>query len=360
MHQDFADWYRVVSIEPREEDLRKRWKTIESLGETTAPADLFELVRLFYNLPFRGEQFLTKFRDAFKANDDVFPMRGNDAELQVLAGASLAHHFSYEEPWGSASALAVLSAGCQGLRDAPVPSIVALAEESLAECSASLRTVGADAESPRTNFDAELATLKAVFPQNTVASLAEPLTKILQALIGSVGLLSRLEKQQLLRTEESNVLWWLFGERSRDLERPFSKLDPPGACLIGAKELADMTTSLAGPFAAEAFLDKVLRLAHPVLDAEVSIAEAVTACPLEWQRNLIEADGANSLASLCPIHLAVAKCVEAEGKKTWHGPFQTLSGLKATAKLPPLGLALQTYRERLLLRAFVKLGARHV
>jgi hypothetical protein len=359
MHPDLADWYRVVAIEPKAEDLQRRWQAIESLCESKTPSDLIELVRLFYGQPCRDSEFLAKFRSVFKAADEAFAMRDNDAEIRVLAGAALVRQFCHEEPWGTASALAVLSGFCQGLRTAPVPSIVSLAEQSLSERSASLRKPTVAVESTKTGFEAELTALKAVFPQNSVPNLAEPLTNVLQSLVNAIEQViaktSCLEAKQVLRTEESNVLWWLFGERSRDLNQPFSELKPPSACLVGAKELADLSASLCGPFAAKAFLDKMLRLAHPTIKAEVSIAESVDACPLEWQRRLVATDRVGFLADLCPVHLAVSKSVEAEGKNTWQYPFRTLSGLNPTAIIDPLGLAMQTYGERLLLQSLARL-----
>jgi hypothetical protein len=363
VHLDFADWYRTVSIEPKEEDLQKRWRAIESLRETVGPSELAELVRLFFGLPSHDDKFLAKFRGVFKAADDAFPMRDNDPELRILAGATLAHHFPSKDSWGTASALAVLSADCQGHRTAPVPPILSHAEQSLSERAGSLRKSNEHQSQPQTDFSAELQALKAAFPQNNVSHLSEPLTNVLQAMAGAVAhvsaLASRLQGEQGLRKEESEVLWWLFGEHSRDLRQPFSELKSPSACLIGAKELSDLTQTLPGPFAAEAFLDKVLRLAHPTLTAGVSIAEAVTACLIDWQRSLIAANGTDSLADLCPVHLAATKSVEVEGKKTWYGPFQSLAGFKPTVKMAPLCLAVQAYRERLFLRAFSELEEAH-
>ena len=138
MNDDFPDWYRRVDIEPKAENLQKRWQAIEAFHQKATASDLAEATRLFFGLPPRDEQFLPKYRAEFKDTDDVFPLRDNDAELQALAGATLANHFSHNDDWAILAALAVTCGACQGGRKAPVPEIVDLAESALRERSASL------------------------------------------------------------------------------------------------------------------------------------------------------------------------------------------------------------------------------
>jgi hypothetical protein len=53
--------------------------------------------------------------------------------------------------------------------------------------------------------------------------------------------------------------------------------------------------------------------------------------------------------------MAARKWVEAEGEKAWQTPFQSLTGFRATEKVKALDLAIQAYRERLLIRAIREL-----
>ena len=48
MHKDFADWYRLVDLEPKGETLEKRWQAIEQFCESVNAAQALELIRLFY------------------------------------------------------------------------------------------------------------------------------------------------------------------------------------------------------------------------------------------------------------------------------------------------------------------------
>ncbi len=361
MHQDFADWHRVVSIVPQADELQKRWQAVEAFSKETTARDVTELVRLFYGLPPRDSQFLAKFRSAFKAADDAFRMKDNDAELRVLAGATLVNHFRYgQDGWSAAAALALVCTGCQGLRAAPIREIVRLAEDKLASESVGLRGAMRETPVPTMDLSAELKALRGAFAHNAVTNLTEPLMNVIQGVYDGVQRLNawaaEAEKQQALRFEESQVLWWLFGGHSRDPAAAFSELTSPSACIIGAKDLADLTRRIPGPFAAESFLACVIALAHPKLNGNVSIADAISACPTDYIGRLLAGVDVTSLGDICPVHQGARTYLEANGKKPWLTIFATAEGFKASVKLAPTDLAVQTYRERLLFRLLRDLG----
>lgn len=355
MHPDFADWYRRVEIDPKSDDLQKRWQGIEAFHLKATRSDLTNVTRVFFGLTPRDENFLAKYRAEFKATDDVFPMRYNGAELQVLAGATLARNFGGGEEWAAAAALALACGASGGARKAPVPEIVDLARKALREQSTGLRAAKNQPPLPPAfDLGEEFQNLKTTLSgvggnfQTLHGPLLDVLQPMLKAMTGISNWVRRAAQMEELRQEESDILWWLFGERSRDLDVPFSELKVPSGCIIGAKELADLTRMLPGPFGVEAYLHKMLGLAHPDLEGTVTLSDAIAACPLAWQGQFIAHAGIDAVADLCPVHLAAQKSVEAGGKKTvWPGPFQTVSGLKATIKMKPVDLALQVYRERL-------------
>lgn len=359
MHPDFADWYRRVDIEPTSELLQNRWQAIEAFHENLGPSDLISATRVFFALGPKDEEFLSKYRAGFKAVDDTFTMRDNDAEIQVLAGTTLVRLCMEGGKWEVAAALAVVCGAAEGARKSPVPEIVKLTQDALRDRSARLRTDSGPTPPPDFNPAEEFQSLKELLNTGgaNFQALNGPLPEVIQPLLQSVTLLTKWANQfshtDDLRREESDVLWWLFGETSRDLGSKFSELPSPSATIVGAKELSDITRILPGPFGAEAFLHKMLELAHPKLTDSVSLAEATVACPEESLKGFVCSAG---VETLCPVHLAAQKWLEAGGKKTaWHAPFQTASGLKPSTKFRPVALAMQTYRERLLNRAISSL-----
>ncbi len=362
MHADFADWHRVVSIEPQADELQKRWEAIEAFSKASKPIDLPELTRLFYGLAHRDDGFLGRFRSAFKAKDETFRMKDNDAELRVLAGACLVDHFKYENNgWGAAAALALTSASCLGFRSAPVVEIVQLAEKTLSVQSAALRSNKFPGTPPQLDLSQDLQELKTAIAANTVPGLSDPLIGIAQKLAQAVCALNtwsvNVSRQQALRAEESDVLWWLHGGHSRDPISAFSDLKPPSACLVSAKDLADLTRQLPGPFAADAFLGSVLKAAQPALNGKVSIADGVGACSPEYLVRFLAGIEIAALGDLCPMHYAVRVYLDAERKKSWLSVFANTAGFKATEKTGALDLAVQVYRERLFFRAMRNLEA---
>jgi hypothetical protein len=354
-HPAFADWYRRVSIDPKAEDLPKRWQGVTAFVQKSTFANICDLARQFFGLPTKEAQFLAKFRDAFKAADAAFPLRDNGAELQVLAGATLAAHLQFTNGEEISAALVMVCTSFSSHRKPPVPEIVSLAEKMLSDRAAKLRRKDDEQELPEVDLDDVIKNLKNVLSGNNLGVLQGPLIDVLQplakAVVDIVGWAEDVQRKQELRGEESDILWWLFSESSRDLRCRFEKLKSPSACFIAGKELADLTRELPGPYAAEAFLDKAINLAHPDISSEIVLSDAVAACPTPWQTQLVGDSNLDAILDLCPIHLAVRRCVEAGGKKAaWATTFATSAGFKSTVRIEPRQLALQMFRERLLIR----------
>jgi len=361
VHKDFADWYRVVSVEPQPEVLQRRWQGVEAFTKESRASDIPDLARVFYGLKPRSGDFLDRFRKAFKTVDESFPMRSNDAELRILAGSSLLHSLRYPDGRNYAATLAVVVGECRGHRKPPVRDIASLARDYLTKASAALRGHGKLPAPAAVDFAPMLAELKAALQTNEPPKLNEPLSTTLKAVTEGVQHLTKwaalASDREELRKEESDVLWWLFGGHSRDLGVPFHQLPQLSAILVSAKELSDLTRAMPGPFSARAFLGTVIRTAHPDLSGKDSVADAVAACPLPWQEQFVAIAGLGRVDDLCPIHAAVAKSVEAGGKKGWQAAYGALTGLKDTARFDPLDMAVQAYEERLLIRTVDLLNA---
>ena len=148
-----------------------------------------------------------------------------------------------------------------------------------------------------------------------------------------------------------------ISEHKRETEqRTFADLTIPEACFWGARDLATLTYFLPGPFAAPAFLHKMLRLVKDRVPANVKISEAVDACDLEWKQKWLPTLTVQQLPEFCPMLFAIAKSVEVGGGTAWTAAYEHATGLVAHGKLAPVHLALQVYNEGLLLRALAAKG----
>lgn len=358
MHPDFADWFRIASIEPRDLQLTKRWEAIEAFAKNSATDDLLESARLFYGIPLKDNAFIDRFRAIFKDSDETFSLLDNNAEVRVLAGASLVAHFGYGK-WGEVAALALTAGEFHSYRYAPVADIVRTAREFLSKKSAALRS----REGKRialADFAKQMTALqKALEADGTLPSIIGPLSTILQSLTVAVSeIVQQIEmrdQHEAMYREESDVLWWLYGRHSRELGIPFGELRVPGACLVLAKELADLTATIPGPYAARAFLDNAIRDAHPTVKGKVALGDAIAACGEDWRDKVGKRADVASVEDLCPTLFAIRRAAESGGKKSWQTVFFKMTGIKASVALDPVDLAEQAYEEWLLARALKNL-----
>jgi len=362
MHKNFADWYNAVSLRPDAQTLEKRWEAVEALASQLNIAAVPSVVRVFFGLS-GAEEFLDEIRKVAKEKDTTFVTDGDRNELTVLAGGVVAQRVSQSSNLADAVALAVSCVGAQGLRQAPrLQGVVDETMRYLAEESVRVRTVGKGPVA-----DVNIAALTkliasrggvAVSDGNSVwngvdAVLKEFLTEHTKH---TQSVNQALDKALSRQREESDILWWLFSEHTRDGTKPFADLTIPEACFWGARDLAALTLFLPGPFAAPAFLHKMLRLVKDRVPANVKISEAVDACDLEWKQKWQPTLGVQQLPEFCPMLFAIAKSVEVGGGTAWTAAFDYATGLTANGKLAPVHLALQVYMEALLLRTLAVKG----
>lgn len=356
MHKFFADWYRLAHIEPKGEDLPKRWAGVEAFAATLDIPKAVDVARLFLGLAPSLADLRDQFSSLFQKSDPTFPMRDNGLEIRVLAGAVVAHYVETARSRAAdALALAVLAGACPGLRD-PVllPEIVTIASNYVFRESLIMRIGGVtEVKSSALKGEQILKDFKAVVAQGNVANNFEALVTPLQKLFSgleSVGTSTGAAMKQvdiLIRNlmEQVNVLWWVFAGWSRDLGKPYSGIEVPQACLISGKELADLTLLLPGPIAAPAILDKVLsggRNHMPPISLEAVVASVDSAGKQKYLEGL---DG--QLDDLNPVHLALRKSEAGP----WIKKFESTTGVKVKKALDPVSLAMQVYTERLLQKA---------
>lgn len=357
MHSQFADWYRLASVDFNDIDLKARWAGVAAAVNDFSSEDLLNAARVFYGIPAKATDFLDRFRDSFKKADDKFLMLGNEAEVRVLCGAALVALFDMSPEWSNAAALAAACPSFRGARPSAVGDIERLARETLASRSASLRNLNKLPQLGQdfiTSAGKQVTELLATIKPNTALNAAhDQFDKVLRDMVAGFTIVdewTRAEQhQQALRTEESNVLWWLIGGYSRDLEVAFAKIKVPALVMIAGKELADLTSIIPGAYSARAFLDKVIR--ENFTKNTVTLADSVNACPPEWRKSVATQVEIQDVEDLCPTLFAVHKADEAAGKKAWMKVFEGVTAIKLAQQMNPVDLAEQAFQECLLARA---------
>lgn len=337
MHKDFAEWYRSAGIEPDGEILPKRWGAINELSHNRDT--VVSLTSLFYRLGKPSQDFLSEFVGEFQKTDPAFRTRDNDHELCVLAGATLIDVIeSCESDLADMAALSLVCAAASNARPCPpvreIPEIAARYLGVRSASRASDNTKQFEMKSHRELFDALTAAGK---PHDMLAKQLE-----------------HWMSQFAIVTEESNILWWLFSEYSRDEEQQWSKYSVPAVALMAGKELADLTRLIPGPSASIAFLDRVLRSARSKCPSLIEVKDAINDAPLSW-RERYAANAPSELYNLAPFSYAVGLSVGTPDSNVWLPAFSQKSGIAPNAKMPPRLFAYQVYRECLLSRLWTDL-----
>jgi hypothetical protein len=183
---------------------------------------------------------------------------------------------------------------------------------------------------------------KAAFAEAPAPPLAQALQKTLQQVVKTIAVLTTEQDRQ---SEETNVLWWLFSETSRDLREHVGQLTPPVAAVVLGSELADCTRLLPAVFSASGLLRAALQRNLHVNDQPIRLVDAINALPRKWRESAPQADDST------PLLLGIKKSLETDGVDDWLPVYRKAAGQSAELGLPAPTLALQSYHERMLVRA---------
>lgn len=270
MNPSFGDWYRKANIQARNEEVLARTKAIEAFTKKVDESKIAELVRCFVGIAPKETAVTEAFTKELQAADAAFPTQNNKVEMQVLSGAALASILEQPSLLGDSAALMVNSAVAEGFKKSPIlPDIGLLARSYLSSRSETLRKIDARRKFTVNKYDQLIEAVKSAATANSAAQMQQPLEAVLKTMgdaINNVASIAEQASQMLERAdavllEESNVVWWVFGGQSRDVEVRFAALQPGFAAVLAGKELSDITR-VPGPKAAPAYLDKQLGEHH--------------------------------------------------------------------------------------------------
>jgi len=356
IHPSFGDWYRAAKIAPDGELLKKRWEAVDNFEINQGYA--VDLVRLFFGVGQVSEKFLNEFRTAFQKTDAAFPMKHNDVELRVLAGAELVDSIeTYTASWGRYISLAIVCCSFRNARKTLVPDIVELAIRYLSEQSVA-RFKPVNEGKPADLGKTPQQQITEACEQGNIAGISAPLVVVMQELVRLRNGQSNMRQRIALQAEETDMLWWLFGEHSRDLGEHFGTLGIAPASLISGKELADLVTELPGPLAASTFLNRMLRVSKGEPDTKVKLKDAVNTIPFDLRSKWFSADRwSETVSDLCPVAQALKLSLTSPKKTAWLPAFAESTRLSENIEMLPSDLAFHMYLEALLQKSILHLKA---
>lgn len=334
MNSHFSDWYRSAGVPPEGKPLADRWKAVESFDVNASEISL--LAQVFYQLNPSDSSFPERFRKAINEADSNFSMSGNDRELVVLAGAGLVDVIERgSRDIADLAALFLVCGAVQNIRTAlAVPEIPEIAAKHLSQRSVERATPEKDGKEETLS--------------KALAAMGEPVSKLAPEF-------QKLQLEFPIVWEESNMLWWLVSETSRDVNQRWSKLPLGMVCVLTGKELADLTRVVPGPIAARALLDRAVRSGRDKVADSISVADVVNDTDKTWRGSYFSRPLPVGLEGILPLTHAVVLSVQASDEKAWRPMFKAATGIAATVKSNPDAVAYQFYLEQLAVRSFTEM-----
>lgn len=350
----FYAWMKEFQLGEGGDVILQRWRAISGFAANAELSDVEPLTRL--SIGSRHEptvDWIRTLEEAYRESYPAFTASANARELQVLATCCLiAMTEDSNNECSNAAALAISTSTVSGLRKISLPSdLPSIADEALRQLylTSSRRPKLSAGSQYKPLFDPAVQKAKT---QQDVPTLIEALTLAGGAVTSAVNqnqsksqaafeaIAHRLDQQD----EELQMLWWLIGERSEQLNCPFGDVADAARPLVLANELAEHTLLPPGPPTVRALLSR----AKMPSKGKVAIVDAVAAAPLEWLKSHVAPKVASPVSR--PIHLAVERQLETGTGKSWVAGWAAATDLPADAALPHLALAELFYRERLLTR----------
>ena len=354
---EFPDWYRAVDLQPDSETINERWGSIENFTETVKHNDIIQLVRLFYDIDPINKDFLNSFVKYFQEKDVTITIEGNRAEIRLLSGASLIQILRNNDNVDlknlTALTIATINFGFENNSNL-IPTVYKTAIEYLNRRSQEVRDIaGIKDFSEKIAIDIDKGSLNSF--ELVEEAIITNLKKIYNLLIRRQNTnYKNIDIKLNIQQEETNVLWWLIGEASNELNCSLKSKNKEEILLVIAKELSDLTKLMPGFFQIHFFIKKALILSKGKF-VDIGLNEVVNNTPTDWKRNFLS----TVEHSLFDIDLPILNCIklslETDEENDWLSFYKNLTKKDASKKFEMIEIGKQFYNELILIRLKNKL-----
>ncbi len=350
----FADRYKAAGLSPSHEIIALRQEPVKELAKDASLELIIGLTRLYFGLPVPdGVEW---FRDAFQKTDTSFSLIDSAREVSILAACVLAEII---EASNSMAALAPLVAVVGGIRTPTAsPEFLEEARQVLANHEVKSRQAHAPdigvlklpAKSTANDLvNAAVAANDWTKFGNAINLVSNESATANQNLVRQVRLIvSPMAAQVRDLREEVSMLWWYIGGWSQMLEKPFAEMEIGVAAIMAGLDLANLVEGDTGPVAAPAILHRMIVANRSKPPKKLALHVVVDAITPDMFSHLNLPENVPKVSDLCPILCALTKAKEIGNGSGWHAAFKKSTGLDATIELSPLNIAIQVYRESLL------------
>jgi len=356
------DWYRIASIASyNAEILESRSNVIHSIIESKNINWLLDCVRLYLNKPNVSEEFKKEFTSLFLA-DPLFPIKENDFELRVLAGAIINEHINSNKGSDSVSlamALMTSSFELKGIinKDIIENSIEFKERKSVEYRKQSQEIIFSPIEMEEEELmDEEAQENEEELIPTTIDELNSKIDDLEDYMLEKLKMFNQVQllynKVKVLE-EESNIHWWIFRAFSNFKNQPMKELDYHVAPILLALELSDLTTIIPGPNASKQYLKKVIYDNLTDHSKPIIIKDVINKTNRIDKEKIILRFRKSNLGNLCPILYAFDESSKIDNDESWIAYFEKTTGISSNNKIDMIDLAYQFYLENLLVKSLV-------
>lgn len=392
MHPQFAEWYRPLMLQADDKFLKSRWELVEKTAKDLSATMALDLVRLSFGLPVQDDAAMATLKQQLKSESLSYVRATAHLELSLIGDCVLLEALkqSSSKLLGPhirlmASALTTQQGVRKNLNRSVQTELLVSARALIDRIAVRRRRLlngkPSKVEIPPREFRAvheveEIqrevkwyddyrgrdikATMMVPSTEdiNQVALHVHELLEIVAAVdrsqrniadtlnMMSGQIASALEAPK----EENDIQWYLLGETSRDLHRPFASFKIAELVPIAASELAVLTRVVPGLYAALAYLDRILTQActREQAEAMVSVASIVDAVTPMWKEECVSISGFDGVQDLTPVLCALTYATA--GSDDWRTMVPELCQVPIDTELSARELAYQLYQEILFAR----------
>ena len=346
-----TDLYQGANIAISADDFKLRQASFASLDKSLNAKQVIDLCRMYFGWWEKEVEF-NWFLEAF-TQDPRFSFNANRRESSVLASGLLLSSLKRGDAFAG---LTVLTSSLLGRREPCVPGLkfevfdtefknLSVKKTEPRSYKPTFKALGKTTVTPEKMLgDGTPATVVA----QVQAAMAESHAATQIALSETQSLVARLAKDLETARAELEMLWWLTGGWSRQLNAPFVELGSTLASITAGFDLADLSITVHGPYAAKSLLSRAITSVKKSRKAS-SVADIGDA-PTDKQFLLLGlSENAHNYVDICPVSGALSMSSSIGRGVSWHQAYERNAHITPTIDLTPLDLAVQSMYERLLL-----------
>lgn len=352
-----TDCYGHAGLSSEAANISLRIEPFNVIAANITNTQLLDAVRFYFDFPVTSDT--NWLSSPIIEVDASFSMIANKRELSIISMALIAKEIGEEE--NQFAALAFLVASAFGHRKPAIHPQFVEDVDAAAKSLMTSRTVMNGSKPIQTQaINKELA--------GNDGDLIDPievdeLNRILKALNTDSHKMVKLLALQVeaaispLRSEienlreETDMLWWLSGGESYLTKEAFSKVDEGRAALLVGADLANLSSTNLGPRASGFLINKALREGRELSSKEVKIAEIPKLFTIEELSVVGRHAGIEPVRDLCCVNNALARAQDVGALTGWEKMYAKDNGLDDKSAFSPTSLALQSFRETLLINA---------